>query len=213
MNKKTLVLFSGGADCVVVAKLLQQQGHDLTLLHFDYGQKGEEREFQAVHECARHMGLAYSLRQVNCFDGMRTKLLKGTPGEGKDLVGDVEYVPARNLIMLSIAAGYAESFGYNFLAIGNHASTRAYPDNTPEFASRFNAVLEYALFKGRSCTVLAPVNMLAKGLVMKLGLDIGAPLHLSWSCYVSDDKPCGKCIACQSRREAFESINQPDPAL
>ncbi len=213
MQNKTLVLASGGADCIVAAAHLKREGHEVTLLHFQYGQKGEEKEQKALNACARYMNMPAVTKRINCFEGMRTQLLKGTPGEGKDLIGDVEYVPARNLILLAIAAGIAESNNFAYIATGNHKSTRAYPDNTPEFTKRFDALLEYSLFKGVICRCIAPVNHLTKGEVMHLGLEIDAPLHLTWSCYVSNPRPCGKCIACQSRAEAFASIKQPDPAL
>jgi 7-cyano-7-deazaguanine synthase len=119
-----------------------------------------------------------------------------------------EWVPARNIVMLSIATAYAEAKGFDYIVLGNNLEEAgAYPDNEPEFINRFNDLLPFAVGDGKRVRVVMPVGNLMKHEIVDLGHRLGAPLDLTWSCYRAGDKHCGTCGPCFMRRTAFEINN------
>jgi 7-cyano-7-deazaguanine synthase len=220
MKKHALALCSGGPDGVVAAAELRNRGYEVALLFVNYGQVALSQELKAVSGCAIDMGMA--LRHVDmgpAFASIRSDILlnggraggKASPGL-QALSGKAAFVPARNLILLSVAAGMAESLNYGYLCIGNIADGR-YPDNQPEFCRAFDALLPHALSEGCHVRCLSPVNHLTKADVLKLGVALGAPLHLTYSCYagLSGGGHCGVCASCLGRRKAFAEAGITDP--
>ena len=122
-----------------------------------------------------------------------------------------EWVPARNLVMLSIATAYAEARGITTIILGNNLEeSGSYPDNEPEFINKFNELLPFAVGANKQVEVLMPVGNLMKHEIVKLGHDIGAPMYLTWSCYRAGKKHCGACGPCYMRRIAHEMNNIPE---
>jgi 7-cyano-7-deazaguanine synthase len=205
------MLASGGPDCIVAAALLQDQGYRVTLLHFQYGQKAECRELHSVTRCAKEMDLCYSVRYfTGVFAVQGSGILAGNKAGKEELKGQTAFLPARNLILLSIAAGIAEAESFSYLAIGNIADG-AYPDNKLAFREAFDAVLPHALSKGVTVRCLAPVNQYTKAEVIKIGSKLGVPFEHTWSCYEGADRHCGACASCVKRRKAFSDNNLVDP--
>ena len=113
--------------------------------------------------------------------------------------------------MLSLATAYAEAKGYDKLILGNNLEEAgAYPDNEPEFIARFNDLLPFAIGDGKRLQVLMPVGNLMKHEIVALGHRLGAPMHLTWSCYRNGPVHCGTCGPCYMRRKAFEINKLPE---
>jgi 7-cyano-7-deazaguanine synthase len=123
-----------------------------------------------------------------------------------------EWVPARNFVFIALATAIAEAYGYDYIATGiNLEESGAYPDNEMEFIRLLNKVLPYAVGPNKHVELLMPVGHLVKHEIVRLGLEVGAPLHLTWSCYDKGPKHCGRCGPCYMRRWAFKINGVRDP--
>lgn len=209
---KALVVCSGGLDSVVAAKVAQSRlGMEIKLIHFLYGSRAEAPEVEAVKNIAAELDVELVLFPLPVYSKSDSPLLdpdsKVAGGEeGAEFAH--EWVPARNLLLLSVATAYAEANGFDHIVLGNNLEEAgAYPDNEPEFINKFNDMLPFAVGDGKSMKVIMPVGNLMKHEIVKLGLEIGAPLHLTWSCYRAGQLHCGKCGPCYMRRTAFEINN------
>lgn len=209
-DQKALVVASGGLDSSVVATQLVREGYDVTLLHFDYAARATGPERRAVDALADELGVPVVHVQTDIFKAVigasrLTNTAEGiAPGEaGAELAH--EWVPARNLIMTSLAVGIAEARGIGTLALGNNLEeSGAYPDNEQEFIRALNAVMPNAVNLDRRVRIIEPVGNLMKHEIVRRGLELGAPLHLTWSCYNDGELHCGECGPCYMRRRAFE---------
>ena len=209
-RKKILVVCSGGLDSTVVAAKAVRDGHDVTLLHFKYSCRAEENEIAAIHDIASFLEVPFMFVTTDMFKNV----IKGSPltGTSNGIADGVagaefahEWVPARNLIMLSIATGIAESHGFDILMLGNNLEeSGAYPDNEMEFISRLNSVMPYAVAANKRVEIMMPVGNLMKHEIVKLGVEVNAPMHLSWSCYNAGEVECGDCGPCFMKKTAYE---------
>ncbi|BFI76152.1 7-cyano-7-deazaguanine synthase QueC [Sulfurisphaera ohwakuensis] len=217
--RKVLVIASGGLDSTVAATYLLRQGYEITLLHFNYHHKAEEREREAVKKIAEYLQVPLIEIDTDLFKIIgHTTLLKGGGEIVKERFGEEgaefahEWVPARNLIFYSVALALAEAYGYDAIASGiNLEEAGAYPDNEMEFVRLFARLSPYATGPNKKVEVLMPVGNLVKHEIVKLGVEIGAPLHLTWSCYEGGQKHCGKCGPCYMRKTAFRINGLNDP--
>lgn len=218
-RKKILVVASGGLDSTVAATKLIREGNDVVLLHFNYRHKAEEREREAVRKIAEYLQVPLIEIDTDLFKMIgHSTLIKGGGDIVKDRSGEEgaefahEWVPARNLIFLSVAIAIAESNGFDAVASGiNLEEAGAYPDNEMEFIRLLNKLSPYATGPNKKVEVLMPVGNLVKHEIVKLGYEIGAPLHLTWSCYEGGQKHCGKCGPCYMRKMAYKINGLKDP--
>ena len=220
-----LVLLSGGLDSTVCLTLAvraaaESAGPRPVALSFDYGQL-HGIELERSEAVAASLGTERIVVQLNARTWGGSALTDGRM-EVPDAAGagtgiPVTYVPARNLIFLSIAAGVAEARGLDRLHIGvNAVDYSGYPDCRPEFVAAFSEAARLGLrrgVEGHPLEVVTPLIELSKAGIVKLGSDCGAPLHLSWSCYRSGPSPCGRCDACVLRAKGFSEAGLDDPAL
>ena len=214
-----VVLLSGGLDSMVAAGLAREAGFRLHALTIDYNQR-HRREIDAAKTIAatlgaeRHVILPLDLRQ---FGGSALTADIPVPKEG---VGDdipVTYVPARNLVFLSLTLAWAEALGARDIFIGvNALDYSGYPDCRPEFIAGFEQLAELATkagAEGRHFKIHAPLQFMGKAEIAReadrLGLDAG----MSWSCYdpQPDGRACGLCDSCRLRRAGFASAGLKDP--
>lgn len=211
---KALVVASGGLDSTVVASELMQQGYNVTLLNFNYGCNAETKEALAIAAIGDRLGVPVVYKSLPMWDTSDSPILnKGSTiatGEaGAELAH--EWVPARNLVMVSCAVAIAESQGYDVIALGNNLEEGgAYPDNEPEFYNMFKTVLPYAIGANRHIELLSPVGNLMKHEIVAMGIKNGAPMDLTWSCYKDGEQHCGNCGPCFMRKTAFEINNEKD---
>lgn len=215
-NTKAMVVCSGGLDSTVVASYLKAQGYDISLLHFKYKARAESKEYEAIQNISKHLNAPLVEVETDVFKSIikasrltetKAELVTERGGEASAELAH-EWVPARNLIMLSIATGIAEARNINTIALGNNLEEAgAYADNEQEFIYQFNKILPNAVNLGVNLQVIEPVGNLMKHEIVKLGLEVEAPLHLTWSCYNNGDLHCGTCGPCYMRKKAFEMNN------
>ncbi|TRM80992.1 7-cyano-7-deazaguanine synthase QueC [Sulfolobus sp. D5] len=218
-NKRVLVIASGGLDSTVAATKLIREGYEVALLHFNYHHKAEEKEREAIKKISEYLNVPLIEISTDLFKMIgHTTLLKGGGEIVKDRKGEEgaefahEWVPARNLIFMSVALAIAEAYNYDAIASGiNLEEAGAYPDNEMEFIRMLQKLSPYATGPNKKIDVLMPVGNLVKHEIVKLGLKMGAPLHLTWSCYEGGDKHCGKCGPCYMRKTAFKINGVKDP--
>lgn len=212
--KRALVVLSGGMDSATVLYWAKHHYQTVGAISFAYGQKHQSQELSAAKTLAHDLEHYAVLDLTQAFEGFKSHLLAGQAD-----VPDGHYtapsmsktvVPFRNGIMLSVAAGYAESRGYDILLIGAHAGDHAiYPDcRAPFLASMHEAV--YAGTDGK-VMMLAPFMTSTKDEIVKVGDSLGVPYEQTYSCYRGGVKHCGRCGTCTERHEAFALNEIPDP--
>ena len=220
-QRKALAVCSGGLDSTIAAKVANADGYDVTLLHFKYRHRAESKEEQAVQRVSEALACELIVVETDLFrDVIGSSNLVSKEGEvNKQKEGESgaefasEWVPARNLIFLSIAVGIAESKGYDFIILGNNLEeSGSYPDNEMIFINKLNEVLPYATNLGKKVSILMPLGNLVKHEIVKKGLEVGAPIHLTWSCYEGGDTPCNSCGPDFMRRHAFRINKVIDPS-
>lgn len=217
-GRKAVVLLSGGLDSMVVAGLACEAGYALNALTIDYNQR-HRRELDAARVIAerlgaqRHVILPLDLRQ---FGGSALTDDIAVPKEG---VGDdipVTYVPARNLVFLSLTLAWAEAIGARDIFIGvNALDYSGYPDCRPEFIEGFAQLARLATkagAEGGDFTIHAPLQYLGKADIAREAIRLGFDPAMSWSCYdpQSDGSACGLCDSCRLRREGFAKAGLHD---
>lgn len=227
MSKRALVLSSGGVDsttCLGIA--VRKYGQEnVTALSISYGQK-HDKELQASREVAAYYQVEHmELDLAKIFEESNCSLLKHSSEEipeeayaeqlkktdGKPVS---TYVPFRNGLFLSSAASIALSKGCEVIYYGAHADDaagNAYPDCSSAFQNAINDAI--FIGSGEQLKVEAPFISCSKADVVKQGLELGVPYHLTWSCYEGGEKPCGKCGTCLDRAEAFRQNGVVDPAI
>lgn len=221
-GKRTLVVCSGGLDSTVAATEFVRRGDDVTLLHLRYGCKAEDREVEAVHEIADRLGAKVTILNTNFFKESApssltdddAEIVTGFGGEEGAEYGH-EWVPARNTVMLSLAAAYAEAYDFDRIVLGNNLeeSGGGYPDNEQEFINRWNDLLPFAVKPYAHITIEQPLGSLMKHEIVAKGLELDAPLDATWSCYTGGDKHCGTCGPCFMRKTAFQMNGATDPVM
>lgn len=219
-----LVILSGGLDSTVCLALASEEEHPsepLVALTFDYGQR-HRIELERAAAIADRYGADHLVVRLDASSWGGSALTDATidvPDAGGPDTGDipVTYVPARNLIFLSVAMGVAEARDLDAISIGvNALDYSGYPDCRPEFITSFADTARLALkrgVEGRPIEVRTPLLELTKADIVRLGRSLDAPLELTWSCYRGDDRPCGSCDACTLRAKGFAEAGTPDPSL
>lgn len=223
---KAVVLLSGGIDSTTcVAMAVNDYGaENVKALCLSYGQK-HKKELESARKVAKHYGIQLIEESVDCFKFSNCSLLEGREDIDHESYAEqlaklggegtvATYVPFRNGILLSIAVAYAYSIDADLVYYGAHADDaagRAYPDCTPEFVNSMNEAVFWGT--GKKVKVIAPLLMLNKAEVVKIGLDLNAPYELTWSCYEGGEKPCGKCGTCIDRMNAFKANGVIDPLM
>lgn len=213
-----ICLVSGGMDSCVTAAIANTENDSLAFLHVSYGQRTEQRELSAYEQLADHfhvaLRLAVSIEYLARIGGSSltdetNPVAVGNP----DAPGiPTSYVPFRNSHLLSIATSWAEVIGARRIYIGAVAEdSSGYPDCRPEFYEAFQRVIEIGTRPETRIEIRTPVISLTKAEIIAAGVDLKAPLHLTWSCYLESEKACGKCDSCALRLRAFRRAGIRDP--
>jgi 7-cyano-7-deazaguanine synthase len=212
-----VVCLSGGMDSAVCAALAARD-YQAYALHFSYGQRTEIREFQAASAVAQAIG-------VQDFLPLRIDLFRLIGGSAlTDLTIEVPtdnapsgsgipvtYVPFRNAHFLSAAVSWAEVLGASAVFIGAvEQDSSGYPDCRQAYYDAFQQLIRMGTREG-SIRVETPLIRMRKNEIVRLGLELSAPFHLTWSCYTGEAVACGKCDSCVLRLRAFEQAGQRDP--
>lgn len=226
MNReaKAVVLLSGGMDsCVTAAIAIDQHGaENMALLHAGYGQRTQARELRAFTEIADFYGIRRRLIvQLDHFRAIGGSALTdariavpenalGEPGPHGDI--PVSYVPFRNAHFLSVGVSWAEALGACAVYIGAVAEdSSGYPDCRPEYYRVFQELVRVGTRPETEIEIVTPVIAMTKAEIIRRGVELGAPLQLTWSCYQSEDAACGVCDSCLLRLRAFAEAGVADP--
>ena len=213
MERKAVVIFSGGPDSTTLLYLTIKRGYRAYPITFDYGQIAK-REIEAAKKIADGLGLDLKIVDLRILKDTylgTTSLVDDrlpiTKEFSKDLV-----VPFRNGVMLSFAVAYAQSIGANYIFYGAQGSDEPYyPDCRPPFVRAFQKAAR--LGTDSKITIKAPLTKMKKSEVLRLGKELGVPFEITWSCYRGGDRHCGICEACLNRRKAFWEAGIPDPTV
>lgn len=221
-KSKAVVLLSGGMDSCVTAAIANRT-HVLALLHVSYGQRTEARERRAFEEIADFYGVRERL--VILLDSLAkiggsalTDQRIAVPESGEALSSGagipITYVPFRNAHFLSAAVSWAEVLGARAIFIGAVAEdSSGYPDCRPEYYRAFQEVIREGTRPETRIEIETPVIHMRKSEIVKRGIELGAPLESTWSCYQSDDEACGMCDSCRLRLRAFAEAGIADPIV
>jgi len=213
---RAIVLLSGGMDSCVCAALAARD-HDVAAVHVSYGQRTEERERQSFLAICRRMNIHdklavrnEALREIGGSALTEESIAvpaAESPGHGVP----VTYVPFRNAHFLAVAVSWAEVMGAEKVYIGAvEPDSSGYPDCRPAYYEAFNAVVKAGTKEG-NIQVVTPLIAMRKAEIIRLGLELGAPFDLTWSCYSREDQACGVCDSCVLRLRAFAEAGVEDP--
>ena len=216
-GKKSVVLLSGGLDSTVAFKRAIDMGDVLLALTFDYGQRAATQEAKAAAEMSARYNVEHRLIELPWLKGItKTALvctdenmpelsadeLDGAGGKTTESAKSV-WVPNRNGVFINIAASFCEALGAELIITGfNMEEAATFPDNSPEFIEAINSSLGYSTLS--KVKLLSPTSSLNKEEIVRLAMEINAPLELLWSCYEGGDKMCGSCESCMRLKRALE---------
>jgi 7-cyano-7-deazaguanine synthase len=205
-------------DSCVTAAIARAENDELAFLHVSYGQRTEARERKAFNDIADFYGVE---KRLDVSIGYLAKIggssltdenieVSEANLESKEI--PTSYVPFRNANMLAIATSWAEVIGANSIYVGAVAEdSSGYPDCRPEFYEAFEKTIEAGTKPETRIKIITPIIALRKSEIVKKGIELGAPLHLSWSCYRSEDLACGTCDSCALRLRGFREAGETDP--
>jgi 7-cyano-7-deazaguanine synthase len=219
-KKRVVLCLSGGMDSCVCAALAAKD-HDVYAVHFSYGQRTEAREIKSAEEIARLVGVRQLLhlkidlfRQIGGSALTDDSIAVPKAAEDESQIGaeiPVTYVPFRNAHFLSAAVSWAEVLGAETVMIGAvEQDSSGYPDCRPAYYAAFNELIRQGTKEGR-IRVETPLIALRKREIVRLGVELGAPFHVSWSCYSGEREACGVCESCALRLRAFREAGATDP--
>ena len=213
-NKKVVVIYSGGMDSFTVLNRALKDDKEVFALTFDYGQR-HVKEIECASAVCKKLNVKHKVIDITAIN----QLLAGS-----SLTDDIEIpeghykaesmkstvVPNRNMILLSLAVGYAVSVGAEQVYYGAHSGDHAiYPDCRPEFVKKMNDVCQIANYE--AVEIFSPYLEVSKTDILTDGIKMGLDYSQTWTCYNGREKACGKCGACQERLEAFNDNNVEDP--
>jgi len=223
--RKAVVLLSGGMDsCVSTAVAHEQHGAgNIAVLHAGYGQRTQRRERRAFEEIADFYRVRERLVvQLDHFRAIGGSALTdenidvpenelGAPGPHDSAI-PVTYVPFRNAHFLSVAVSWAEAIGAGTIYIGAVAEdSSGYPDCRPEYYKVFQELIRVGTRPETQIEMVTPVITMKKSEIIRRGVELGAPLHLTWSCYQDEEMACAACDSCLLRLRAFAEAGATDP--
>jgi 7-cyano-7-deazaguanine synthase len=215
-TRRAVVLLSGGMDSCVCAALAARD-YEAAAVHISYGQRTEERERESFSAICDRLGIRKRLvvrnQALSAIGGSALTDQSIDVPEAHAIGTDIPitYVPFRNAHFLSVAVSWAEVLGADKIYIGAvEQDSSGYPDCRPAYYEAFNQVVRLGTREGR-IEIVTPLIHMRKAEIIRLGLELGAPLDLTWSCYSREDSACGVCDSCVLRLRAFREAGSVDP--
>jgi 7-cyano-7-deazaguanine synthase len=216
-KKLAIVLLSGGLDSCVAAAVASKE-FALAFFHANYGQRTVHRELRAFRELAIYFRPRHTFEaELNFLGHMGgsslTDMHLQVPEDADEPPGlPSTYVPFRNTIIIAAAVAWAEVIGASAIFIGaNQIDSPGYPDCRPDYYQAYEKLIELGTGPNTHITLQTPLIDLDKAGIVRLGLELQAPLDLTWSCYQNEDKACGLCSSCRLRLKGFAEAGVPDP--
>lgn len=214
--KKAISVFSGGLDCTV-ATCAYDNDYEIHAITFDYGQKAFRQELRASRKICEKMGWIHEIIELPWLSHISNSSLntdEDIPEISEEDLDNLDksnetasnvWVPARNTVFTSIALSYAESIGAEIIIVGwNDEEGTTFPDNSKEYLNKFNELISVG--SPEKIRIEAPCIDMNKEEIVELGVELGAPIDLSYSCYKGENIPCGVCESCMRRKRAFEKM-------
>ncbi len=223
-----VVLASGGLDSCVTLAMAKKQSKEIALLHASYGQRTEARELQAAcaiadfYQISRRLFVPLNFLKEIGGSSLTDERLpleeppSPSPASPIRAGGQVPptYVPFRNSIFLSVAVSWAETLGAREIFVGaSQIDAPGYPDCRQEYFEAMGRLVEVGTRPETKIKIVTPLIGLSKAEIVKKGVELDAPLHLTWSCYQNQDLACGRCLSCRLRLKAFKEAGIKDPIL
>jgi len=211
---KTILILSGGMDSSTLLYKLLNEGHEIKALSFDYGQR-HKIELKKAKELCDKLGVSHKIVDLTSITSLISNSSltsdKAVPeGHYEDQTMKQTVVPNRNMIMASIAIGYAVNEEFDGVALGVHAGDHAiYPDCRPEFIRELRFIARIANY--RPINIITPFLFNSKGDIARIGEELNVDFSLTHTCYKGGEEPCMKCGSCREREEAFNQIGIKDP--
>jgi 7-cyano-7-deazaguanine synthase len=213
--KRSVLILSGGIDSTVLLAHLLTEGREVFALSVDYGQR-HRRELEAAKAICAHHGVKHQVADLRALaplfgaNALTDSHVDVPEGHYEEASMKSTVVPNRNMLLISVAASWAMSLKASSVAYGAHGGDHAiYPDCRPAFAEALDKAIRLADW--HEVALERPFVGLDKAAIVRRGAELGAPLHLTWSCYVGGDRHCGKCGTCVERKEAFAKAGVADP--
>ncbi len=210
---KAISVLSGGLDCVV-ATCKYAKDYEIHAITFNYSQKAFKQELKASQEICNKMGFEHTVIDLPWLANISTSSLNTSediPEVNDEDLDDIKkssetassvWVPARNMVFTSIATSFAESIGAEIIIVGwDKEEAATFPDNSKEFLDKFNELIDVG--SPNEIEIKAPAINLDKDEIVKLGVEVEAPMEMSYSCYKGGEKHCGVCESCMRRKRAF----------
>jgi len=212
-----IVLVSGGMDSLVTLAIARER-HYTAVLHIQYGQRTEEREMKAFlaiadyyHITERLITRVPALQQIGGSSLTDITIPVEDAHPGRVSIPST-YVPFRNAHFLAIAVSWAEVIGASAIYIGAVSEdSSGYPDCQRAFYNAFERLIYTGTKPGTDISIITPVIDMKKSDIIRTGAELGAPFHMTWSCYRNSEKACGTCESCVLRLKAFKTAGIPDP--
>ncbi len=217
MNKCCVCIISGGMDSALSAKMAEVEGYEIIAVHFNYGQRTEQKELACFRKIATSVN-AFETYEIDLpfFEQIGASALTDSsidvPTGGLEEGVPVTYVPFRNGIFLSIAAAVAEKHGADALFIGVvEEDSSGYPDCRESYIEEMQRAINLGTKDETNLEIKMPLVSLKKSQIVRRSLELGVPLEHTWSCYKSEDPACGVCDSCRLRLKGFEDAGSIDP--
>ena len=212
-----VVALSGGMDSCVTAAIANLE-YDIALVHVNYGQRTQKRELKSFNDIAHH----YRVNKTLVIDYTHLASIGGSSLSDKNIEvtkADLEnknipssYVPFRNANILSACVSWAEVLNAQAVFIGAvYEDSSGYPDCRPDFFAAYEKMIDMGTKPETKIKIVTPIINLSKAEIVKKGLELDAPLHLTWSCYQNEDEACGVCDSCALRLRGFQQAGFNDP--
>ena len=222
MSKKAICLLSGGLDSTITTYFAHHHSYDISTLTINYGQQ-HARELQSAQKTIQHLNIKNHKNLTIDLSHLHSTSLIKTTSKKIDTHNISEigtaipstYVPARNIIFLSLALSWAESLKCDAIFIGvNALDYSGYPDCRPEFIKAFQSMANLGTktgTEGKPIQIKTPLLTKTKKEIILLGNELGVPFEHTWSCYKGEIKACGQCDSCLLRLKGFQDAGLPDP--
>ena len=219
MTKRCVCIISGGMDSALSAKIAQKEGYEIIAVHFNYGQRTQEKELECFRKVATSVNAVKNYEiDLPFFEQIGASALTdksiAVPTGGLEEGVPVTYVPFRNGIFLSIAAAIAEKHSAEALFIGVvEEDSSGYPDCRESYIEQMQRAINLGTKDETNLEIKMPLVSLKKSQIVQKSLELGVPLEHTWSCYQSEDKACGVCDSCRLRLKGFKEAGAVDPIL
>jgi len=216
-KQRAVIAVSGGLDSCVTTAIASKE-YDLALAHFNYGQKTETKELESFNKIAdyfnveKRMVIDFSHFQKIGGSSLTDKSMIITEADLHNENVPTSYVPFRNGNLISACASWAEIIEANSIFIGAvFEDSSGYPDCRPDFFNTFETAINLGTKPETKIQIKTPIINMNKKEIIELGLELKAPLELTWSCYANEDEACGACDSCALRLRGFQSLGIVDP--